>query len=282
MPPFTLRDVGVKALAAALSDLAAMGAEPAEAYVELGLPERFDDEALALADGIGAVAAREGVAVAGGDVTRSPVLFLAVTAVGSAADAAALVRRAGAREGDLVAITGELGGAAAGLELLERPELADGLERAIADRLRARQLEPRPLLAAGRALAEAGASSMIDVSDGVAADAGHLAEASGVAFALETASVPIQAGVAEVAEAVGRDVVELALGGGEDYELLVTLPAERIDEAAGALGALGGALTVIGAAGAGSGVELRDPGGRRREVPGFDQLEASRARPDRA
>jgi thiamine-monophosphate kinase len=282
VPPFALREVGAKALSAALSDLAAMGAEPAEAYVELGLPERFDDEALALADGIGAVAAREGVALAGGDVTRSPVLFLAVTAVGSATDAAALVRRAGAREADVVAITGEVGGAAAGLQLLERPELAEGLDEAVAARLRARQLEPRPLLAAGRALAESGASAMIDVSDGVVADASHLAEASGVALALEMASVPIQAGVAEVASAAGRDVVELALGGGEDYELLVTLPAARIDEATGGLAAVGSALTVIGAVGAGSGVELREPGGRRREVPGYDQLEASRARPGRA
>ena len=145
------------------------------------------------------------MAIAGGDVTRAPVLLLAVTVVGTAASAADLVTRAGARPGDLVVVTGELGGAAAGLLLLQRPELARGIDPATASALRARQLAPVPRLAAGRALAGAGASALIDLSDGLGADAGHVAEASGVALDIELDRVPVQPGVEEVARAAGVD-----------------------------------------------------------------------------
>ena len=119
---FGLADVGAKALATALSDLAAMGAEPGEAYVVLGVaPDLGEAELLALADGIAEVAAATGTAVVGGDVSRSPVLSLAVTVVGHAPRPELLVGRGGARPGDLLVLTGELGGAAAGLLLLERP-----------------------------------------------------------------------------------------------------------------------------------------------------------------
>src|SRR5688572_13804231 len=112
--------IGHKALAVALSDLAAMGAQPGEAYVQLGVPEDLSDDELAgIADGLGAVAAEHGVAVAGGDVVASPTLFLAVTAVGYVADEAAHVTRAGAQAGDVLILTGPVGGAAAGLLLLE-------------------------------------------------------------------------------------------------------------------------------------------------------------------
>ena len=204
IPPFEARQVGHKALAAALSDLAAMGAEPGEAYVQLGIPdERGDPELLGLADGLAALAGRLGVAIAGGDVTRAPALLVAVTVVGHAESADRLVRRSGARPGDLLAVTGELGGAAAGLALLERPELAEGLDEALAAALRARQLEPEPRLAAGRALAEAGATAMIDISDGLGADAGHLAAAGGVGLEIDLSRLPVQAGVAELAAASG-------------------------------------------------------------------------------
>jgi thiamine-monophosphate kinase len=276
IPPFTPAQAGAKALAVALSDLAAMGASAREAYVQLGLPERLDREALALADGIGEVAAREGVAIAGGDVSRSPSLFLAVTAVGSVEEASAAVRRDGARPGDALVITGEVGGAAAGLLVLERPELGAGIETVALDALRARQLEPRPRLGAGEALARAGASAMIDVSDGVAADAGHVARASRVGIAIEAERVPVQAGVAEIAAAAGLDPVELALGGGEDYELLASIPPDKVASAEEGLAGVGERLHVIGSVGAGTEVEVRQAG-RRREIPGFDQLGARRA-----
>jgi thiamine-monophosphate kinase len=273
MPPFAPRDVGHKALATALSDLAAMGVEAGEAYVQLGIPQGLgDDDVLELADGLGELAAEAGVAVAGGDITRAPRLFLAVTVVGHAAEPGDPVARSGARDGDLLAVTGRLGGAAAGLALLERPQLGDGLEGEVAAALRERQLSPQPRLAAGRALAQAGATAMIDVSDGLAGDAGHLAEASEVALAIELQRLPVQPGVAEVAAAAETDPLQLALGG-EDYELLVALAPEDLEPARRALEALGVELTEIGAATGGAGVDLRNSGAAVRAA-GFDQLRA--------
>ena len=119
------RAIGRKAAGAALSDLAAMGAEPAELYVWVGIPEDLDrDEALELSDGIAEVAERAGAALLGGDLTASPILAVAVTAIGTAPDAERIVGRAGATAGDAVCVSGALGGAAAGLMLLEHPELA--------------------------------------------------------------------------------------------------------------------------------------------------------------
>ena len=252
--------MGRKALAAALSDLAAMGAAPGEAYVQLGVPDDLDEAGcLELGEGLAQVAAEHDVAVLGGDVTRAPALWLAITVVGHAGSADELVRRAGARPGDVLAVTGELGGAAAGLLVLDRPELEAAVGAEVADALRRRQLEPRPRLGAGRALAAAGASAMIDVSDGLGGDAGHIAAASGVRLVIELERLPVQAGVGEVAAAAGVDADELATGRGEDYELLVTLPPERVDEASAAVAATGSALTPIGAVERGEGVRPARP-----------------------
>ncbi len=268
-----LESIGRKAMAAALSDLAAMGAAPGEAYVELGIPpDLHTPDSVELARGLGLVAAGAGVAVIGGDVTRSPVLFLALTVVGHSAAVDDLVLRSGARPGDVVAVTGELGGAAAGLLLLERPELAAGLDRDLAQALRRRQLEPAPRLAAGRALAASGATAMIDVSDGVGGDAGHIASQSGVALVIELERVPAQAGVDEAAAAAGLDRWDLVTGGGEDYELLATLPQARLADARSAVARSGVTLTAIGAVREGQGVSLRHADGSVREPFGFDQL----------
>jgi thiamine-monophosphate kinase len=275
-----LAQIGRKALAAALSDLAAMGAEPGEAYVVLGVPEDLDEDGcLELFDGIATVATATGTTLAGGDVTRAPALTLAVTAVGHAARPEDLVTRAGARPGDVLAVTGELGAAAAGLLLLKGdgqawstfgPHSGTKVDHAA---LIARQLEPQPRLAEGRALADAGATAMIDVSDGLGGDARHLAAASGVGLLIDAAALPIAPGVAEAAAAAGRDPLELATSGGEDYELLATLPPERFEAATAGLAAAGGAgLTRIGAATAGEGIEIRLPGGGTLEPAGFDQL----------
>ena len=269
----SLESIGHKAMAAALSDLAAMGAGPGEAYVQLGIPSDLDEaESLEVATGVGRAAAASGVAVIGGDVTRAPALLLAMTVVGHAGDAGELVLRSGGRPGDVVAVTGELGGAAAGLLLLQRPDLAHRLDPDVAEPLRRRQLEPSPRFAAGRALAANGATAMIDVSDGLGGDAGHVARASGVGLEIQLAGVPVQAGVDEVAAAAGIDRWDLAAAGGEDYELLATLPPERLDDARAAVGATGTTLTPIGEVAEGEGVSLRQADGSSREPSGFDQL----------
>jgi thiamine-monophosphate kinase len=267
-----LRSVGAKALAATLSDLAAMGAQPGEAYVALAVPDDLTAADCELIyEGIRAVADDTATAIAGGDVTRSPVLSLAVTAVGHVAEPDALVRRGGAEPGQLVVVTGSLGGAAAGLLLLDRPELARAVDEATAEVLTARHREPRPRLAEGAALARAGATAMIDVSDGLGADAGHVATASGTSIVIDLASLPVAAGVAEVAAAGGADPLDLAAAGGEDYELLACLPPERLAEAEAAVAA-GAGLTRIGEVRAGAGIELRDPKGGIRSPTGFDHL----------
>jgi thiamine-monophosphate kinase len=275
LPEFPPDAVGRKALAAALSDLAAMGAAPGEAYVVLGAPADADDETLlAIADGIAAVAGRERVSVAGGDLVAAPEVLLAVTAVGYE-EGAPLVTRAGARVGDAVAVTGELGGAAAALELLSGAARAQGVAPEKQDLLLARQLDPRPRLAAGRALAAGGATAMIDLSDGLGADAGHLAAAGGRRIEIELDRLPLAEGVAEVARRGGA--MELAAVGGEDYELLVTLPPERVGEARAAVGAEGLELTEIGYVTEGEGVSLRLPGGGELEPAGFDHRRGSRS-----
>lgn len=269
-----LETIGRKALAAALSDLAAMGAEAGEAYVVLGAPAGLGEEdILALLDGMVELAEATGTTIAGGDLTRAPALTLAVTVVGHAPKATDFVSRGRARRGDLVVLTGEIGGAAAGRLLLDEPGLAEAISATVAERLRARQLEPSPRLGSGRALARAGARAMIDLSDGLAADAGHVAAASGEALAIDASSLPLAEGVREVAAAAGLDPLQLAASGGEDYELLAALPADAADEAMAGVAVAGEAtLTTIGEVAKGDGVELRLPGGGRLEVRGYDHF----------
>jgi thiamine-monophosphate kinase len=281
--------IGAKALAVALSDLAAMGAGPGEAYVVLGIPPDLDEDGcLELLEGLARVAEETGTALAGGDVTRAPALTLAVTVVGHAERPEDLVTRSGARPGDTLVVTGELGGAAAGLQLLEADSslrssfVSHGATEDERTRsLIARQLEPRPRLEAGRALAEAGATAMIDLSDGLGGDAGHLAAASGVGLRIDAAVLPLAAGVAEVAVATGRDPLQLAVSGGEDYELLAAIPVDRLAAAPNRLLAAASAeveeqsgvgLTRIGEVVAGEGVEIRLPDGALLAPTGFDQL----------
>jgi thiamine-monophosphate kinase len=183
------------------------------------------------------------------------------------------VPRSGAQPGDILVLTGELGGAAAGRLLLDQPELGANLDAAAANGLRNRQLEPIPRLASGRSLAAAGATAMIDLSDGLAGDALHLAKASGVGLRIEAGSLPLAEGVAEIAGAVERDPLELGASGGEDYELLAALPPDRLEEAFRRMAeAAETSLTEIGEVVAGEGVELRLPEGGLLETRGYDHF----------
>ncbi len=265
--------VGRKALAAGLSDLAAMGALPGEAYVVVGAPGDLpDDVLLGIADGLAEVAQRQGVTVAGGDLVSSPVLMVSVTAVGYEPEGSRLVTRAGARAGDSIAVTGRLGGASGALALM------DGRGEIIPPELREamlmRQIDPVPRLREGLALAAEGATAMIDVSDGLGADAGHVAASSGCRLEIDLDRIPLAPGLEEVAGGIGP-ALELAASGGEDYELLVALPPDRMAAASEATAKTGTELTEIGYATNGQGIALRLPGGGEIHPRGFDHRRGS-------
>jgi thiamine-monophosphate kinase len=239
--------IGHRALATALSDIAAMGAEPGEAYVSLVCPRDFDD-ALDLVRGMEALAETCATTIAGGDVVRGPALTVTVAVTGWADHEDDLVGRGGARPGDLVGVTGELGGSEAGRLLVERGE------REPAELIR-RHLEPHPRLAEGRALAAAGTTAMIDLSDGLATDARHVAEASGVELRVSLDRLPRADGVSP----------DEAATGGDDYELLVTLAPESLERAQSAA-----PLTVIGDVHDGSGLVLLGPDGPVADLRGYE------------
>ncbi|HEX3452607.1 MAG TPA: thiamine-phosphate kinase [Solirubrobacteraceae bacterium] len=263
------RDVGARALASALSDLAAMGAEPGEAYLAIALPDGLaQDQALELVRGAHELARECDTTVAGGDVVRSPVLSVCATVVGWADDERRLIGRDGARAGDIVGVTGALGGGGAALAVREG-QVERTPER---ERLVDRERLPTPRLAAGRALAALGAHAMIDLSDGLAADAGHIARASHAHVRIELERLPLADGVADVCTALGVDAHELAASAGEDYELCFCVPAELRTHAEAAVAEAGGVdVTWIGDVDAGpAGLSLVAGDGRDVRLGGFE------------
>jgi len=237
---FTPAQVGRRALAAALSDLAAMGARAGEAYVVLGLPDGFGEQAaLELVRGAGALADSAGTVIVGGDVVSAPALSVCVTAAGWVDRPEELVRRAGARAGDLLGVTGSLGAGAAALALMERaaaagpPALRSGAEEEVL------QAAPVPRLHEGRALAAAGVHAMIDISDGLSTDAAHIARQSGVTIGIELMQLPLHGGVREVSQGLALRPHELAASSGEEYELLFCAAPESREGVERAVGDLG-------------------------------------------
>jgi thiamine-monophosphate kinase len=265
----TFREIGHRALAGALSDLAAMGSGVGEAYLVLGLPPGTGSpQALELAEGASDLAAGTGVAIVGGDVVTAPRLTVSFTVIGWAEDPGALVGRDGARPGDRVVVTGTLGAAGAGLALLEHPEAGAELADHLPRELRARYAQPQPRLAEGRTLARLGASSLIDLSDGLARDVGHLARRSGVRIELSLASLPLAAGVEPVAARLGLDPRSFAATAGDDYELCACVPAAAADRLQAAWPSANAALTWIGAVVEGpAGVTFSDAAG---ELAGYE------------
>jgi thiamine-monophosphate kinase len=267
----SLRDLGHKCLAASLSDLAATGAAPGEAYIALGLPPNIGErEVLELVEGADELAGKLGVSICGGDVTASNELFIAMTVVGHASDEDALLGRDGAQAGDIMGVTGRLGGSGAGLILLERK--GHGVPVEVGERLLERQRRPRPLIGTGTALARSPVHAMIDVSDGVASDALRIAEESGVELEIELSRLPLDDGVEAVAGLAEVLPDRFAATAGEDYELLFTAPAEARDEIESAVEETGTTVTWIGTVRSGSGVRLLDARGEAVSLSGWDHF----------
>ena len=221
----SLSQLGWKSLTVNLSDIAAMGGEPGPALLSLSWPQARDRRlALSFAAGLAQAAREYGVAVIGGDTVSSPGGLIVTVTLTGRVPAAQMLRRAGAHIGDLIFVTGPLGEAAAGLEILRQgldlpPELKEALTEA--------QLRPRPHLRAGRLLAQEGlATALIDTSDGIATDLYYICQASGVGARIPAAAVPVSLRVKAAAPHLGRDPLDLALTGGEDYLLLFTCPPE--------------------------------------------------------
>jgi len=239
-------DIGVKAAAQNMADIAAMGASPTALLFGLAVPgEVAAAWVVAVAEGMAAECGRAGAMIAGGDVTSSDSVMLAITALGTLAGRDP-VTRAGAKPGDVLAISGPVGQSAAGLALLQAG--LDILPAAIEPellRLVTAHQRPQPDYAAGPAAAAAGATSMIDVSDGLVADLGHIAEASGVRLDVRSASLPGTRALESAAARLGSDWRPWALGGGEDHALAATFPGDAT---------LPDGWTVIGDASHGAGV----------------------------
>ena len=236
--------LGHKALAVNLSDLAAMGAAPAVATVSLGL--RGDEEVTDLEAAyrsLGELAARTGCVIAGGDIVASPGAVLwHVTVLGVAPDGQTLTR-AGARPGDVIVVSGTLGASAAGLALLGMDEADLRRRAATADQLIDAHLRPEPRLALGQLLLVEGATAAMDLSDGLLGDLPKILTASGVAARIDSEAIPIAAAVRAL---FPDDWLDLATRGGEDYELLATLPADDVTRIIAAAAAAGSTLTPIG------------------------------------
>lgn len=212
-------DVGHKAAAQNLSDIEAMGARPTSLVVGLGVPADLQVAwAVSLMSGLGEEAAEAGASVVGGDVVRSPLVVVSVTALGSL-DGGSAVTRSGARPGDVVAVCGRLGWAEAGYQVLSR---GFRTPRAVVEAHR----RPAVPYGAGLEAAALGATAMCDVSDGLLGDLGHVASASGVAIDVHVASLVVAPQLREVASALGADPLSWVLTGGDDNALVACFPAD--------------------------------------------------------
>jgi thiamine-monophosphate kinase len=199
----SFEEIGWRALAGALSDIAAMGAQTGEAYVALGIPAHVNErQALELMLGAEQLAEQTGTTIAGGDVVAAPALFASVTIVGWGERDQKLIGRDAARPGDLVGVTGTLG---------------------------CRPRRPVPKLREARAIAPAGVHAMIDLSDGIATDALHIARASGVGVKIDLDKLPTDERTEQTARELGVPAWQAAATAGEDYELCVCVPPRRLE-----------------------------------------------------
>lgn len=255
--------LGYKAMTSNISDVAAMGGTPAFAVVSAALPAGMSvDDVAAMYTGVETAAERYGVSVVGGDTTSSETTVLTVALLGEAAPD--LVRgRDMAKSGDIIFVTGELGGSAAGLGVIER-----GLDRNEYAACVARHERPEARVAAGSAAAGAGANAMEDVSDGLAAEIAHICEASGTGARIDARSIPLMQCAIDVAGRLGKEPLDLALFGGEDYELVITAPPENAEAVKISVKRTGVRITEVGTITEGSACILVDSKGAEAPIAG--------------
>ena len=269
------RDLGYKAVAVNVSDVAAMGGSPRFGLIGLALSEDADVPwVVELYGGMREAATEQAMSLVGGDTTRSDRTTISVTVVGEVAEGLA-VTRSGAQPGDRIVVTGALGAAAGGLRLaIESPQaLGHALGSEWARDLLAAHDRPVPRVGEGQLLARSGATAMLDVSDGLGLDLSRICRDSGVGAVVDATSIPVAPQLRELRDLLGTDPMELALGGGDDYELLAMLPVDSVEAATETMKErFGTALTDIGHVRAEPGMVLVEAGGEERafEPTGWD------------
>jgi thiamine-monophosphate kinase len=250
-------ELGGKALAVNLSDIAAMGGLPRYALVSLALPPQTElDDVTALYTGMLKLAKQYGVTIVGGDISNAPLVVISITVLGSSPQKR-LLTRASAKPGEIIAVTGHLGAAAAGLEILTKKLKFEPKATA---RFKQAFFHPTPRIAEGQLLVEQGVKTAIDISDGLVADLNQICKASKVGARIDANRVPVEP---MVKAAFGERALELALTGGEDYELVFTAKAEviaRIKKAAPC------PISAIGEITAGQGVTVVDRRGKPLDI----------------
>lgn len=266
--PFLL---GHKSLAVSISDIAAMGGNPKEALVAIAIPKQSEIEFLdGLYDGIKSIAAEYDINLLGGDTVSSPKnLVISITLMGDALEDEVLYR-SGAAIGDIIFLTGTVGSSAAGLDLAIKSRQFDKK-----DLLLAAHFDPVPHVKAGRVIASSkAANSLIDVSDGVASDLGHICTASGVGAIIEFARVPVTELLREYCKKYDLSLEELALHGGEDYVLLGTAPENSAGTLEKALKSGDCSFFPIGKITKDKGIKVQYDDGSIREInnSGFDHF----------
>ena len=260
--------LGYKAMAVNLSDIAAMGGMPRQALISLALPPELELEFVeGFYQGLKEICRQYRVNIVGGDTVASRRDVVINVVVLGEVEPSCLQRRSGAKAGDLIITAGSLGDSAAGFELLQRGSWE---ELSFAWPLVTSHLTPRPQLEEGRILAENGATSMNDISDGLASEANEIAKASQVCLRIDAERIPFSAALREAAACLGKDSLQYALYGGEDYKLLATLPPDCLAAVSAKID-----VNVIGVVESGeAGVFLleEDGGIVRIEAKGYDHF----------
>lgn len=238
------RELGYKSISVNVSDIAAMAGRPAFALVTIALdPDTPVELVEELYTGAEEACGEYGVSIIGGDTNKGEGLCVSVTLLGSV-DENVLRRRSDASPGEVLIVTGSLGASAAGLLLLERPKLAQEISKS--DSLIRKHKRPAARVEEALAASKAGARAMEDISDGLASELAHIAHRSDVGIRVYSEAIPIAPGVAETAELACRNPLDIALSGGEDYELVFSAPVDAVVNISTALTELGIEVSVIG------------------------------------